>query len=185
MPSPAAQAAPVAPGDSAISSRPGLVTGPTGSDATGRPAVPGAPGPVDLIGLEFQVINAASKRCLTTALVPKPCGHGEAFRWRLRPTTDTGGALQILNVATGKCLSIAGAGTRDNAPADLYTCDGHDSRLWRLRDSTGETARVQNVHSRKCLTAPRDMAVQRPCPVAQRWTVNVLSLPLPVFGGAS
>ncbi|SNY46032.1 RICIN domain-containing protein [Paractinoplanes atraurantiacus] len=153
--------------------------------ASAAQAAPVAPGPVDLIGLEFQVINAASRQCLTTALVAKPCGRGEAFRWRLRPTTDTGGALQVLNVATGKCLSIIGAGTRDNARADLYTCDGHDSRLWRLRDSTGETARIQNVHSGKCLTLARDTAVQRRCPVSHRWTVKVLSLPLPLFGSGA
>ncbi|MFC3736762.1 RICIN domain-containing protein [Paractinoplanes deccanensis] len=112
----------------------------------------------------------------------RACGRGEAFRWRLRPTTSSGGALQVLNVATGKCLSVVGAGTVDNARAGLYACDGHPARLWRLRDSTGETARVWNVHSRKCLTLAGDVAVQRRCGAAQRWTVDVVSLPLPIFG---
>ncbi|MFG1993146.1 RICIN domain-containing protein [Actinoplanes sp. NPDC048988] len=176
------QAGPVASGGSALQDGPAASRG---GAVSGGSAGAGRPGPVDLIGLEFQMINAASRQCLTTALVQRPCGRGEAFRWRLRPTTDTGGALQVLNVATGKCLSIVGAGTRDHARADLYTCDSHASRLWRLRDSTGETARFQNVHSAKCLTLAGDAAVQRPCPRSQRWTVDVISLPLPIFGAGA
>ncbi|MEV4406211.1 RICIN domain-containing protein, partial [Actinoplanes sp. NPDC049598] len=153
----------------------------TPSASAGR----GGPGPVDLVGLEFQLINAASRDCLTTALVTRPCAGGDSFRWRIRPTVTGAGSLQLLNVATEKCLSIAGAATRDNARADLYPCDGHATRLWRLRDSTGETARFQNVLTGKCLTSRGDVAVQRRCTASQRWTVNVLRIPLPFIGTGS
>ena len=46
--------------------------------------------------------------------------------------------VQLVNWQTGKCLTIAGGVSIDNnVPAVQYTCDGHPSRFWEIRDWYG------------------------------------------------
>lgn len=43
--------------------------------------------------------------------------------------------VQLVNWQTGKCLTIAGGvSTENNVEAVQYTCDGHPSRFWEIRD---------------------------------------------------
>ena len=147
---------------------------PDGGAAGAPRATAARPGPIDVVGLDFQVISAAGGRCLATtggAVVVRPCAAVAAFRWRFRPASFAG-TLQLLNVGTGRCLSgAAGAAAR---------CDDHPARHWRLLDAAGETANLSNVHSRRCLAAGPGGTV-RPgrCDdvAAHRWTVRVLSVP--------
>ena len=164
----------------------------TSAPAAAQP-VPGNPlagttdrrfgGPVDLVGLDFQVINVASRRCLTVAgaattdnatLVQAPCATAPAYRWRFRPASFAG-AFQILNVRSNRCLS-----TSADVRAVQYRCDDHAARHWRLVDSVGDTANVRSLHSGRCLTIARSgVAVQSGCDdgAARRWTVRLLSVP--------
>jgi hypothetical protein len=145
-------------------------------------AAQAAPEPIDVVGLDFQVINASSGKCLTGDLVQKACTG--AHRWRIRPATADG--IQILEVASGTCLSAGNAGNTGNAGnaggirPSLSPCDTDTARIWRLRNSTGPTAEIQNVQSGRCLSVSGDAVVQATCgtPASRRWTVRVLSLPI-------
>ena len=146
-------------------------------------AAPAAPAPIDLVGLDFQLVNVASRRCLAVAgaatgdgaaLVQAPCATTPAYRWRFRPASFAG-AFQILNVRTERCLSTS-AGIR----AVQYRCDDHPARHWRLIDSVGDTANLRSMHTGRCLTVARTgVAVQSICDdrAPRRWTVRLLSVP--------
>ncbi|GAA0997119.1 RICIN domain-containing protein [Acrocarpospora macrocephala] len=61
--------------------------------------------------------------------------------------------VMLVNVETGKCLTIAGGvSTENNVHAVQYTCDTHPSRRWTLRSGVGGGLRVKNVQTGKCLT---------------------------------
>ena len=63
------------------------------------------------------------------------------------------GTVQIRNVQTNKCLTIAGGvSTENNVRALQFNCDSHPSRRWIL-DSQGDgTFQVRNDQTHKCLT---------------------------------
>nr|WP_296069495.1 RICIN domain-containing protein [uncultured Actinoplanes sp.] len=139
--------------------------------------------PIDLVGLDFQLVNDNSGKCLADAgagrdLVQKRCGRGEAYRWRFAPV-DVAGAFRVINVGTGECLS--GEGGR----AVLGPCDDRAERRWRMRDSADPYAQVRNDATGRCLTvaggsvAEGAPAVQYTCDDqrSRRWTVRVVSLP--------
>jgi cytolethal distending toxin subunit A len=59
---------------------------------------------------------------------------------------------KLMNVQTGKCLTIAGGvSTDDNVTALQYDCDTHPSRTWRM-NGVGSAFQIQNVQTGKCLT---------------------------------
>jgi cytolethal distending toxin subunit A len=62
--------------------------------------------------------------------------------------------LMLVNVQTGKCLTIAGGvSTENNVTALQYDCDSHPSRTWRVSDVTGSGVyQIRNVQTNKCLT---------------------------------
>jgi hypothetical protein len=147
------------------------------------PAAPAqaAPAPIDLVGLDFQVINAGSGWCLTSGLTELPCARTAPYRWRFRPV-DVTGKLEILNVRTGRCLSMPGGTRTTGARAGLEPCAAVQSRRWELRDSLGETAKIENTLTGQCLQVESGVAVQGSCAGtagARRWTVRVLSVPIP------
>ncbi|TDO32345.1 RICIN domain-containing protein [Paractinoplanes brasiliensis] len=143
-------------------------------------AVSGRAGnPIDLIGLDFQLINAASRWCLTSGLTELPCATTDPYRWRFRPVNVVGG-FEILNVRTSTCLSMPGGVTTDGARAGLAPCAAVPSRRWELRDSLGDTAKVVNTRTGKCLQIEGGVAVQGSCAGThgiRRWTVRVVGLP--------
>ena len=60
--------------------------------------------------------------------------------------------VMLINVQTGKCLTIAGGvSTENNVTALQFTCDSHRSRRWRLVD-VGGVFQIKNVQTGKCLT---------------------------------
>ncbi|MGK5685193.1 RICIN domain-containing protein [Actinoplanes sp. URMC 104] len=147
----------------------------------GVPAGVGRGGPVDLVGLDFQVVNAASKWCLTSGLTELPCATTTPYRWRFRPV-GAAGRFEILNVRTSTCLAVPAGSTVEGARAGLAPCAAVPARRWQLRDSLGETAKVVNTASGKCLQIESGVAVQGSCAGDQgsrRWTVRVLGLPIP------
>jgi cytolethal distending toxin subunit A len=66
------------------------------------------------------------------------------------PTND----LMLINVQTGKCLTIdGGRSTENNVEAVQYDCDGDPSRSWTISDVTSTGVyQIRNVQTGKCLT---------------------------------
>ena len=64
------------------------------------------------------------------------------------------GNVQIRNVQTNKCLTIAGGVSTDNNVRALqFDCDSHPSRTWTISDVTGSAPQqIRNVQTNKCLT---------------------------------
>src|SRR6476659_3572938 len=61
--------------------------------------------------------------------------------------------VMLINVQTGKCLTIAGGvSTENNVTALQFTCDNHPSRKWMLDDMFDGTFQIRNVQTNKCLT---------------------------------
>lgn len=164
------------PGGGGVRELPGRdgVRGKPGNGVSGRAA-----NPIDLIGLDFQLINAASRWCLTSGLTELPCATSDPYRWRFRPVNVVG-AFEILNVRTETCLTMPGGATTDGARAGLAPCAAVPSRRWELRDSLGDTAKVVNTRTGKCLQIQGGVAVQGSCAGThgvRRWTVRVVGLP--------
>ncbi len=60
--------------------------------------------------------------------------------------------VMLINVQTGKCLTIAGGvSTENNVTALQFTCDSHPSRRWRLI-KIGSAFQIKNLQTGKCLT---------------------------------
>ena len=58
----------------------------------------------------------------------------------------------LINVQTGKCLTIAGGrSTENNVNALQFTCDSDPSRRWFILE-TGDAVQIKNVQTGKCLT---------------------------------
>ena len=77
------------------------------------------------------------------------CDSDPSRRWFI---LETGDAVQIKNVQTGKCLTIAGGrSTENNVNALQFTCDSDPSRRWRMK-SVGGVFQIENVQTGKCLT---------------------------------
>jgi hypothetical protein len=62
--------------------------------------------------------------------------------------------VMLVNVKTGKCLTIAGGvSTDNNHPAVQFDCDDDPSRRWILTEmGGGNIYQIKNVQTRKCLT---------------------------------
>jgi hypothetical protein len=62
--------------------------------------------------------------------------------------------LMLVNVQTGKCLTIAGGvSTENNVEAVQFNCDSDPSRTWRISDVTGSGVyQIRNVQTNKCVT---------------------------------
>lgn len=169
-PAPAQAAPPSTPAAPVPAAPPSL-----GSGASGR-----AGGPIDLVGLDFQLINAAGRQCLTSGLTVLPCATSDAYRWRFRPVAFAG-TFEILNVRTNTCLTMPGGISTPGARAGLAPCAAVPSRRWELRDSLGDTAKVVNTRTGKCLQVQGGVAVQDSCAGThgtRRWTVRVVGLPI-------
>ena len=69
----------------------------------------------------------------------------------LRPLANE---LMLVNVKTGKCLTIAGGvSTQNNVDAVQFDCDSDPSRRWTLSEATGaDVYQIKNVQTGKCLT---------------------------------
>ena len=80
-----------------------------------------------------------------------------------------GDIVEITNLNSGLCLTIAGGNTDRNIVSVQYTCDSDPSRRWRYTVVDGATFRLVNVHSGLCLTiagggtSRNTTAVQFPC----------------------
>ncbi len=181
LPATPAQASPPRP------DRPGTQAAPPRderTDASTGGSGAGAAGPIDLIGLDFQLINAGSRWCLTSGLTELPCATTDPYRWRFRPA-DMTGTMELLNVRTDTCLSLPGGAAEDGTRAALAPCTPALSRRWTLRDSLGETAKLVNNATGTCLAVESGVAVQGPCTGddgSRRWTVRLLNLLIPGLG---
>jgi cytolethal distending toxin subunit A len=62
--------------------------------------------------------------------------------------------LMLVNVQTGKCLTIAGGvSSENNVEALQFDCDSDPSRSWTLNEMTdGNIYQIRNVQTGKCLT---------------------------------
>lgn len=65
-----------------------------------------------------------------------------------------GAQVMLVNVQTGKCLTIAGGeSTENNVDTVQYNCDSHPSRRWTLNQVAGaDIYQIRNVRTGKCLT---------------------------------
>lgn len=84
-------------------------------------------------------------------------------------TVVNGDMVEITNLNSGLCLTIAGGNTERNIVSVQYTCDSDPSRRWRYTVVDATTFRLVNVHSGLCLTIAgggtdrNTTAVQYPC----------------------
>jgi cytolethal distending toxin subunit A len=87
---------------------------------------------------------AALAMALTGTLAPiaRAEGDGEAA------------LVTLVNVKTGKCLTIAGGvSTDNNVTAVQFNCDGDPSRRWYLIEKGGNSVyQLKNAQTGKCLT---------------------------------
>jgi hypothetical protein len=96
--------------------------------------------------VSFLVVNVHSGKCVTFredgTAVQLGCDGDAGRRWRLqrRPgvpaTVATSDAL-VQNVATRKCLTIAGGSVTENAVALQGDCDAERARRWTVRLAAG------------------------------------------------
>jgi cytolethal distending toxin subunit A len=87
----------------------------------------------------------------------------------------------LVNVQTGKCLTIAGGvSTDNNVPALQFNCDSHPSRRWML-NSVGADFQLRNIQTGKCLTIAGGVSTDNNVPALQfdcdshpsrRWSMN-------------
>lgn len=62
-------------------------------------------------------------------------------------------AVKLVNVKTGKCLTIAGGvSTENNVTALQFDCDNDPSRTWTLNQMSNGSYKIRNVKTGKCLT---------------------------------
>lgn len=92
--------------------------------------------------------------------------------------------LMLINVQTGKCLTIAGGrSTENNVEAVQFDCDSDPSRRWRITDVTGAGVyQIRNVQTGKCLTIAGGRSTENNVTALQfncdsdpsrRWTLRV------------
>ena len=101
-----------------------------------------------------------------------PCGDGPGQRWRRVPA---GGAVTLVNLASGKCLDVNDRSTDDGAKVQQWTCNGGPNQQWRTRAAPAAGAvLLVSVQSGKCLDVSGGPAVQQPCDGrdGQRWIVG-------------
>jgi Ricin-type beta-trefoil lectin domain-like len=90
---------------------------------------------------------------------------------------NVGDVVHLVNVNSGRCLTIAGGSTANNAAAVQFACDTHPSRRWTIVDAAGTGVQIRNVNSGRCLTiaggstANNAAAVQFTCDThpSRRW----------------
>jgi hypothetical protein len=57
----------------------------------------------------------------------------------------------IKNMHSGKCLSVNGKSTKNNAYINQWTCNGADNTLWAIYKATSTSYILQNMWSGKCI----------------------------------
>jgi phosphoribosyl-AMP cyclohydrolase len=61
--------------------------------------------------------------------------------------------VMLVNVKTGKCLTIAGGtNATNNLESVQFDCDSDRSRRWTLNETAGDVYQIKNVQTGKCLT---------------------------------
>jgi hypothetical protein len=100
------------------------------------------------------------------AVEQDPCGNDPVQRWRVVPGN---GAVALVDVASGKCLDVAGASGDDGARIQQWPCTNGPNQQWRAQPLPGDPAGVQlqAVHSGKCLDLPAQQT--GPGSVVQQW----------------
>jgi hypothetical protein len=90
-------------------------------------------------------------------------------------------AFQVININSGKCLTVVGAALNDNAGLVQQTCSREAAFQWRFVPvSFTGLFLIQNVRSGKCLTVAgdglgdNDFAVQQTCDraPARHWQLH-------------
>jgi hypothetical protein len=77
--------------------------------------------------------------------------------------------VEITNLNSGLCLTVAGGNKNNNDPSVQFTCDTDPSRRWHFVDIGNNEFRLRNVNSNLCLTIAGGstdlnvVAVQFPC----------------------
>ena len=78
----------------------------------------------------FTIVSAASLAMAFTSALPQPA--------RAQPIA---GEVMLVNVKTGKCLTIAGGlSTDNNVESVQFDCDSHPSRRWTLSRQAAATS---------------------------------------------
>jgi cytolethal distending toxin subunit A len=93
--------------------------------------------------------------------------------------------VMLINVKTGKCLTIEGGVLADNNRAIVqFDCDGDPSRRWMLNERSSGIYQVRNVQTGKCLTIAGGESSDNNVPAVQfdcdnhpsrTWRVNDVS----------
>lgn len=139
------------------------------------PAAAGAQAPTGL------AINRNSGMCMEaadagTGVVQGTCLDALGQRWTLRPASS---AYQIVNVASGLCLEVAGSSTADGAAVVQAACALKQRQIWAT-SARQSWHRLVVAHSGKCLDVAGGSIdeggglVQRSCSTAasQHWTLS-------------
>ncbi|CAL9657818.1 hypothetical protein SUDANB108_06881 [Streptomyces sp. enrichment culture] len=61
-----------------------------------------------------------------------PARTTATFTWSGTPSGNPGGATGSLVGLAGKCLDVAGGGTADGTPVQLYACNGSSAQRWTV-----------------------------------------------------
>ena len=91
-----------------------------------------------------------SNSCLVADGV-KNIGQEDAQRWGFRPVSANGGTLhEIVSKKSGKCLTVEGFSSSDEARISQLACSQAANQLWVASQENGSW-RFKAVHSGKCL----------------------------------
>ncbi len=94
-------------------------------------------------------ISLQVRRLIMTKLIATGLLLAQAPLYVALAATSQG---MLINVQTGKCLTIAGGRSTDNNVSALqFTCDSDPSRRWLVTD-VGDAVQIKNVQTGKCLT---------------------------------
>src|SRR5437764_4921869 len=91
--------------------------------------------------------------------------------------------VMLINLKTGKCLTIAGGvSTDNNVDTVQFDCDSHPSRSWMLSEMSGGVNQIRNVQTGKCVTIAGGTLADNNIPGVQfdcdsdqsrRWTIRL------------
>jgi hypothetical protein len=97
--------------------------------------------------------NAYSDKCvgLSGSEVRQwTCSGADSLYWRLG--SQRSGHLQVINSATGQCLSVAGRSSAQGALLAVRACDDLNDQFWRFEFIGNYEFLLHNLHSGKYMS---------------------------------
>lgn len=135
---------------------------PAASSATPKPsATPTKPKPVTpttagrtsvtIRGVQTGLCLGASDTNDGAEVVQAKCNGKDRQRWQ--EVSAAGGAVNLVNVASNKCMDVYHGSTDDGAKVVVWPCNGGSNQQWRPTP-TGNAVALVSAGSGKCLDVP-------------------------------